>query len=232
MEGASWACHHRRKALDVTPCCSSKRLHGHWTTLDQSDVTGQTVEYEQYYSIPDCWSRVCYYIVNHGRVERTWWKTGTIRLKVLCVWFARISLNPMILQLWCEHCGRHCSIRAACSEKTVVKHLGCRGVISTFSWGPNFFKFFNATGLLKNCKKQHCICSNLALFIVLFFHFSSFFLFFLFFLRIISFFLFPWVGRGGDDHPSPPQMTPLLGWPGWVGSLFVWTSASWVASLK
>ena len=45
--------------------------------------------------------------------------------------------------------------------------LGTRGVISTFSWGPKFFLFFNATGLLKNWKKQHFICSNLTLFISL-----------------------------------------------------------------
>ena len=29
-----------------------------------------------------------------------------------------------------------------------------RGVISTFSWGANFFSFFNATGLVKNWKKN------------------------------------------------------------------------------
>ena len=69
-----------------------------------------------------------------------------------------------------------------------------RGVISNFSRGPNFFLFFNATGLLKNWKKQHFICSNLTLFIVLsFFLFSPLFLFLSFFL---SFFLFPWEGDG------------------------------------
>ena len=68
-----------------------------------------------------------------------------------------------------------------------------------FLGGQKIFLFFNATGLLKNGKKQHFICSNLTLFIVPFFLFFSFFsLFFLFF-----FFL------GGRRPPSPPQMTPL-----------------------
>ena len=75
-----------------------------------------------------------------------------------------------------------------------------------------FFKFFNATGLLKNRKKQHFICSNLTLFIVPFFLFSlffsflsvfSFFLsFFSFFLSFFSFFLFP-CGGGGRRLPQP-----------------------------
>ena len=77
-----------------------------------------------------------------------------------------------------------------------------RGVISTFSWGQNFFKFFNATGLLKNWKKQHFICSNLTLFIVPFFLFSSFFSFFSLFSFFFSFscFHFPW---GVDGPPAP-----------------------------
>ena len=75
-----------------------------------------------------------------------------------------------------------------------------RSVISTFSWGAKFFLFFNATGLLKNWKKQHFICSNLTLFIVPFFHsfFFSFFFFFLFFL-FFSFFFF----LGGRRPPAP-----------------------------
>ena len=63
-------------------------------------------------------------------------------------------------------------------------------------------KFFNATGLLKNWKKQHFIlCSNLTLFIVPFFV-SFFFLFF------PLFFFF----SGGSETPSPPQITPLDPW--------------------
>ena len=54
----------------------------------------------------------------------------------------------------------------------LLKKFSLRGVISTFSWGGKFFfKFFNATGLLKNWKKQHFICSNLTSFIVPFFLF-------------------------------------------------------------
>ena len=79
-----------------------------------------------------------------------------------------------------------------------------------FSWAGKLFLFFNATGLLKNWKKQHLICSNLTLFIVPFF-LSFIFFFFLFFLFFFSFFLFffflfPW---GGRRPFQPPQMTPL-----------------------
>ena len=75
--------------------------------------------------------------------------------------------------------------------------------------GQKFFLFFNATGILKNWKKQHFICSNLTLFIIPFFLFSSFFLFFLFFLSFLSFFFF-FFFLGERRPPSPPQMTPLL----------------------
>ena len=69
-----------------------------------------------------------------------------------------------------------------------------------------FFQCHRSPGLLKNWKKQHFICSNSTLFIVLFFlffpFFSLFFFFFLFFFLSFSF--------GGDSPPcSPPQMTPL-----------------------
>ena len=76
-----------------------------------------------------------------------------------------------------------------------------------FLGGPKIFLFFNATGLLKNWKKQHFICSNLTLFIVPFFFYffsSSFFSLFSFFLSSF-FFLFPW----GATAASLPQMTPL-----------------------
>ena len=59
-----------------------------------------------------------------------------------------------------------------------------------FLGGAKFFLFFNATGLLKNWKKQHFICSNLTLFIVPSF-FLSFFLLFFFFFFLFFFFLFP-----------------------------------------
>ena len=87
-----------------------------------------------------------------------------------------------------------------------------------FLGGPNFFLFFNATGLMKNWKKQHFIFSILTLFIVPFFLFSLFFSSFLslFFLSFFFFFFFLFSlslgggGGGGDDGPSAPhQMTPL-----------------------
>ena len=81
-----------------------------------------------------------------------------------------------------------------------------RSVISTFSWGTiNFFKSFNATGLLKNLKKQHFICSNLTLFSSFLSSFFSFFLFFLFFFL----FIFP-------PSRRPPAS---LKWRLWVRSI-------------
>ena len=96
-----------------------------------------------------------------------------------------------------------------------TRHLiiAVRGVISTFSWEAKiFFLFFNATGLLKNWKKQHfIICSNLTSFIIPFilfpffslFSLSSlfffFFSFFFFFFSFFSFLIFPW----GRRPPSP-----------------------------
>ena len=70
--------------------------------------------------------------------------------------------------------------------------------------GQKFLLFFNATGLLKNWKKQHFICSNLTLFIVPFFLFSLFFsFFFLFFSFFLSFFLF-FFFLGEATAPQPP----------------------------
>ena len=57
-----------------------------------------------------------------------------------------------------------------------------------FLGGQIFFKFFNATGLLKNWKKQHFICSNLTLFVVPFFLFFSFFFSFFSLFSFLSFF--------------------------------------------
>ena len=92
--------------------------------------------------------------------------------------------------------------------------IATRGVISTFSWGQIFLKFFNATGLLKNLKKTcSLICSNLTLFIVpfflSFFFFSfllSFFFFSFFFTFFLSFFFFSfYLGEGRGDSPQPPS---------------------------
>ena len=66
--------------------------------------------------------------------------------------------------------------------------------------GQILFRFFNATGPLKNWKKQHFICSNLTSFIVPFFLFFSFFLFFLCFF-LFFFFSF---SLGGRRPPQPP----------------------------
>ena len=77
-----------------------------------------------------------------------------------------------------------------------------------FFWeGQYFILFFNATGLLKNWKKQHFQCSNLTLFIVPFF-LSVFFSFFFFFLFFLSVFLFSF--SLGATAPSPPQITSLV----------------------
>ena len=75
-----------------------------------------------------------------------------------------------------------------------------------FLGGPNFFLFSNATGLLKNWKKQHFICSNLTLFIVPFFLFSLFFSFLFFF-----FFFFSFTLGGGRRPPQPPPLNDASG---------------------
>ena len=66
--------------------------------------------------------------------------------------------------------------------------------------GANYFLFFNATGLLKNWKKQHFICSNLTLFIV------PFFLSFFFFIFFLSFFFFFFLR--GRRPPAPSNDAP------------------------
>ena len=77
---------------------------------------------------------------------------------------------------------------------------------NVFLGGTNFFFILLCyTGLLKNWRKQHFICSNLTSFIVPFF-LSPFFSRFSFFLSffLIYFFL------GGNGPPAPPPwMTPL-----------------------
>ena len=74
-----------------------------------------------------------------------------------------------------------------------------------FLGGPIFFIFFNATGLLKNWKKQHFICSNLTLFIVAFFLSFFFSLFFSFFFFFFLFFFFSFSLGGGRRPPQPPS---------------------------
>ena len=71
-----------------------------------------------------------------------------------------------------------------------------------FLGGQIFFLFFNATGLVKNWKKQHFICGNLTLFIVPFFLSFFFFLFFLFFLFFFLFLFFSFSLGGGRRPPS------------------------------
>ena len=93
----------------------------------------------------------------------------------------------------------------------IVERAGASFQLFLGGGGEILFLFFNATGLLKNWKKQHSICSNLTIFIVPFFLFSLFFSFFSlfsFFSFFFSFFFFLG-GGGGDGPPSPPQMTPL-----------------------
>ena len=72
-----------------------------------------------------------------------------------------------------------------------ISHLPTlRGVISTFSWGANFFYIFQCHRTTEKFEKQHFIwCSNFTLFIVPFFFSLFSFLFFL--------------GGGGDGPPAP-----------------------------
>ena len=83
-----------------------------------------------------------------------------------------------------------------------INHARTGASFSTFSWGANFFLFFNATGLLKNWKKQPFICSNLTLFIVPFF-LSFFFSYF----SLLSF-SFSFSLGGGRRPPSPLKWRP------------------------
>ena len=86
-----------------------------------------------------------------------------------------------------------------------------RGVISTFSCGPNFFLFSHCHRTIEKLEKQHFICSNFTLFIVLFFLFLFFSLFFLLFLSFFLFFLlFFFLGGWGRRSPSPLKWRPWL----------------------
>ena len=89
---------------------------------------------------------------------------------------------------------------------------GSGGHFNFFLGGQKFFVFFNATGLLKNWRKQHFICSNFTLFWVPFF--LSFFLLFFSFSFFLFFFFFFFLGGGGGGAtaPSPLKWRP---WPGW-----------------
>ena len=91
--------------------------------------------------------------------------------------------------------------REGCAEGKGAPGSG-RASFQLFLTGPKFFLFFIVTGLLKNWKKQHFICSNLTLLIVPFFLFSYFFLFFSLFFSF--FFLFSF-SLGGRRHPQPPS---------------------------
>ena len=71
---------------------------------------------------------------------------------------------------------------------------------------PIFFYIFQCHRTIEKLeKKQHFICSNLTLFIVPFFLFSSFFLFFLFFFFFFLFFSFSLGGGGGGRRPPAPS---------------------------
>ena len=74
----------------------------------------------------------------------------------------------------------------------------------------NFFLFFNATGLLKNLKIQHFICSNFTNIHSSLSFFFSFFFFFLFF-SFFSFFCFFSFSLGGPTAPQlPSNDAPVL----------------------
>ena len=113
----------------------------------------------------------------------------SLRLCILSLWAVamHIELEPSTNRLYSYMFALHIAIFLSHSGASFQLYLG----------GPNFFLFFNATGLLKNWKKQHFICSNLTLFIV------PVFLFFLFFFFL--FFLFFFFLGGGGDGPQPPS---------------------------
>ena len=80
-----------------------------------------------------------------------------------------------------------------------------------FFLGAKFFFCSMPPDYWKIGKKQHFICSNLTLFIVLSFFFSLFFSFLSLFSFVLSFFFFSSSGGGGGgggDGLPAPQMTP------------------------
>ena len=83
-----------------------------------------------------------------------------------------------------------------------------------FLGGQKIFSFFNATGLLKNWKKQHFICSNLT--------FPSFFLFFPFFSFFFFLNLFFFSFSLGAAAPSPLKWRPCLGVVIWLAVINVY----------
>ena len=123
-------------------------------------------------------------------------------------YFACLAMQPAI-QKWRYVESRHQEIKQLLIVKTVSGWFVTGASFQLFlGGGRKFFLFFNATGLLKNWKKQHFICSNLTLFIVPFFLFSLFLSFlslFSFFLSFFSFFSFFFIlGGGGRRPPQPP----------------------------
>ena len=87
-------------------------------------------------------------------------------------------------------------------RRSFIVWLTAGASFQLFLGGAKFFFIFNATGLLKNWKKQHFICSNLTSFIVPFF----LFLFFSFFSLFSFFFLFFFFSFSlGATAPQPPK---------------------------
>ena len=98
--------------------------------------------------------------------------------------------------------GRH---RRTGTASSIIKVINAwritRGVISTFSWGGNFFFIFQCHRTIEKFKKKNFICSYLTLFIVPFFlsffllvSLFYFFFFFLFFLFSFHFFFLLFLG--------------------------------------
>ena len=134
------------------------------------------------------------------------------------VWeFCALCVSPHVVWWFCAHftlCGAQTSYeRSAATVMLSVLAIMLNVIFQLFQGrhfhfflgGQKKFLFFNSTGLLKNWKKQHFICSNLTSFIVPFFLFLFFSLFFSFFLFFLSFFLFFFFLGGGDGPPSPPK---------------------------
>ena len=125
-----------------------------------------------------------------------------------CVYFAcdypsSISVNSGSH----THCRRTALHRRGFSNASAGWSYVCLNSGASFQLflgGQKFFKFFNATGLLKNLK-QHW--SNFTLFMVPFLSFSLFFNFFFF----LFFSLFSFYFRGpGATAPSPLKWRPCL----------------------
>ena len=150
-----------------------------------------------------CWQLVCASMPNNNNTDRgllPWLVRGhgILSLKIF-VFLASLGVGSGTnRKLFCLNKCWQAGFKAfhSSDRASFQIFLGGGQIFFYFSMPPDYWKIG---------KKQHFICSNLTLFIVPFFLFSSFFSFFLFFLFFLTFFFFFSLGGGGggDGPPAP-----------------------------